>query len=199
MMIWCCVLLALAQPRLNYKREMEERGLAQIEVFLRSDRSREAEQYLQDFEKQLFPSAWLHYEVALQYNVQGRLEEALRHYDRALALEPLMLRALYDRAEIHLLQDQVVKAQQDLLLLVEADVEHWVVYFRLAEIYAEQNKVTLFEEMMLQAIRYGFSMSILLEAKSKWKSYALDPVIGVSLRRIIQLYGDERIWELLQQ
>ena len=199
MMIWCCVLLALAQPRLNYKREMEERGLAQIEVFLRSDRPREAEQYLQDFEKQLFPSAWLHYEVALQYNVQGRLEEALRHYDRALALEPLMLRALYDRAEIHLLQDQVVKAQQDLLLLVEADVEHWVVYFRLAEIYAEQNKVTLFEEMMLQAIRYGFSMSILLEAKSKWKSYALDPVIGVSLRRIIQLYGDERIWELLQQ
>ena len=199
MIVWCCVLLALAQPRLNYKREIEERGLAQIEVFLQSERPREAERYLQDFERELFPSAWLHYEIALQYNVQGNLEEALKHYDRALGLEPLMLRALYDRAEIYLLKDQELKAEQDLLRLVEADVEHWVVYFRLAEIYAEQNNVTLFEEMMLKSIRHGFSMSILLESKTKWKSYALDPIIGVSLRRMIQLYGDEQIWESLRQ
>ena len=199
MIVWCCILWVMAQPQLSYKREMEERGLAQIEMLLSSDRQREAERYLQDFEKELFPSAWLHYEVALQYNIQGKLEQALKHYDRALVLEPLMLRALYDRAEIYLLQGQVSKAQQDLLRLVDADVAHWVVYFRLSEIYAEQSNATHFEEMMLQAIRYGFSMSILLESKTKWKSYALDPVIGVSLRRMIQLYGDEQIWELLQQ
>jgi tetratricopeptide (TPR) repeat protein len=198
MNLWLWSSLAVSQPRLDYKTEIEDRVLTEVGNFLREGKEDQAEEYLHDFERELFASARLHYELALQYNTQNQIDKALIHYDMALVIDPHLQSALYDRAEILLLQGKVDKAQHDLDILVKDGIEHWVVYFRLAEIYAEKGNGPLFEENLLQAIRYGFSLPLLLESGEKWKRYVEDPALREYLHRIIQLYGDETIWDSLQ-
>lgn len=196
-MTWLLVPLLMAQPRLDYKKELEDRALKEILTLMQAGEESKAERYLSRFEEDLFQSAHLHYELALFYNRQGQLDEAMEEYNRSLAVDPHLYSALYDRAEIFLLEGDLEGAQRDLGQLVMDGVEHWVVYFRLAETYALQKEGILFERNLMLAIRYGFSLPMLLESGKQWKDYAKDPVVGEHLRRVIQLYGDEDLWELL--
>jgi len=199
MIVYFLVAFLSAQPRLDYTVEIEEKALSKMISYISKEEYAKAEHYLNDFEAKLFPSSRLHYELGLQYNTLGKLTSALQHYNQALKIDPHLQPALYDRAEIFLLQKRTKEAQQDLEQLVSENVEHWVIYFRLAEIYAQQQQGSLFEEHILLAIRYGFSLHLLLESGDNWKTYANDPILKEHLYRIIQLYGDESIWESLQQ
>ena len=188
-----------SQPRLSYEEELEDRMLASIAPFVLEGNDRMVNKHVQAFEKDLFPSARIHYEIALQYNTNNQLSEALKHYNRALEIDPAYQQALYDRAELLIVNQQPDAALTDLQSLVETGVEHWAVYFRLAEIFADKKEGVLFEQNLLLAIRHGFSLHLLLQSGDKWKGYAKDPELSDHLHTIIQLYGEEQIWDLLQQ
>jgi tetratricopeptide (TPR) repeat protein len=199
MIFYLCSMLAFSQPRLSYKSEIEDRTLAKIIPILEEGNKALVNKHVQSFEAELFPSARVHYEIALHYNTTNQISDAMHHYNRALEIDSRYKEALYDRAELYLLQQNPEKALQDLETLVSLGVEHWVIFFRLSEIYAEKKNGVLLEQNLLLAIRYGFSLHLLLESGDKWKEYAKDPELSEHLHKTIQLYGDERIWDLLLQ
>ena len=189
---------AVAEPRLSYKRELEDRALHSLSQLLVEDDRKAVTVYVETFEQELFPSARIHYELALQYNKQLQVSEALYHYEEALKIDPTYQEALYDRAELYFLEGDIEKSKKDLQFLVSLDVEHWVIYYRLAAINAREGNGALMEQNLLQAIRYGLSLELLTVPQEKWREYAKEPTLQHHLQKIIQLYGDETIWESLQ-
>ena len=98
-----------------------------------------------------------------------------------------MLLGRYDAAESDLRQLEVLKP----------DV--WVVHFRLAELAGHQSKTEVFEQQILEALRDGFSLSLLAESGQHWHNWANDPSLGLVLKQIFLLYGSEEKWLQLQQ
>ncbi|MDP6330384.1 MAG: hypothetical protein QGF55_05960, partial [SAR324 cluster bacterium] len=76
----------------------------------------------------------LYYEMALLCNKNGNIEQSLLYYSKTLELEPTMVAARYDRAEIYLVQERYEEAYVDLITV--KDMHHWLIHLRLAEVAA---------------------------------------------------------------
>lgn len=141
----------------------------------------------------------IQYELALMLNRAGELNAAIERYTALLEGNPKHIPSLYDRGEILLLQGRFESAEFDLRQLVDLKPDVWVVHFRLAEVAAYQSDASAFEQQILEALRDGFSLSMLAESGEHWHNWANDPSLGLVLKQLFLLYGSESQWLQLQQ
>lgn len=196
-MIMLFVSLCFGATRLDYEKELEEKAMFRILALLEKQEHKEIQNVLRAFEKELFPSERLYYDIGLAYNQQGKIDYAKKYYDRALEINPNQSAALYDRAELHLVDGNIVKAKADLERLVSQKHEHWAVYFRLAEIAAKEGDGQQMENYLLQAIRQDLDLKLLLKDPLTWQKIAKDPKIRPYLHRIFVVMAEEKLWEAL--
>lgn len=134
------------------------------------------------------------YEIAFAYNRMAKLEDALDAYGDVLELDPGNAAALYDRGEIRLALGRDALALADLEAAARLRPDHWVVYFRLAELAGKRGDPSAFEEHLTDALRHGFDLRTLIKDPT-WRGWFRDPTLGPVLQKLVTVYGDETMLE----
>ena len=146
---------ALAQPpsvlSISLDREIEDQLLRSLQGL--DDTEKIA--VVHNFEETVFESARVHYELGLQYNQQGDISKAEQQYRTSLSIDDSYVPALYDLAEILLLQGSTKEAKLHLLKLQQQQGQHWVVSYRLAQIAASEQETAVMELNLKRALREG--------------------------------------------
>ena len=138
------------------------------------------------------------YEVGFAADRLGKSDDALRWYDRAIAADPDLPEARYDRGELLLTRGQIDAAERDFEAAARLRPDHWAVHFRLAHIAGMRGDPTAFEEHLTDALREGFDFRS-IEDDPKWKLWSRDPTLGPILERLIVVYSDESILDRLRE
>ena len=144
-------------------------------------------------------SALIPYEMGLACNRVERLTDALSFYNMALDVDPNLISALYDRAEIRLSNSNVNAAKIDLELALAKGASHWGVYLRLSEIAGLENRDEDMADYLIEAIEKGFELTLLSSIGDPWKTWMNDPQKSRILRRIVLLYAKGELWDQLKQ
>lgn len=186
----------LADPYVSLDREIEDTVLHQ--VFQLSTPS-ERWSMVEDFSTTVFPSARVYYEVGLEYNKNGNIKEALRYCDAALQIQPTYVPALYDKAEILLLQGDADQAKQSLLTLQSMEDHHWVVSYRLSQIAAGAEDPRTFEHHFKRALQAGMPLQILLDDRTLWSELMQSSSMALSMEMMLSAMGEEATWNLLNR
>ena len=186
----------LADPYVSLDREIEDTVLHQ--VFQLSTPS-ERWSMVEDFSTTVFPSARVYYEVGLEYNKNGNIKEALRYCDAALQIQPTYVPALYDKAEILLLQGDADQAKQSLLKLQSMEDHHWVVSYRLSQIAAGAEDTRTFENHFKRALQAGMPLQILLDDRTLWSELMQSSSMALSMEMMLSAMGEEATWNLLNR
>ena len=179
----------------DYVDALVKQKTEELQVLVVKDSLERAVDVGLNFSKTVVAHPNLYYEIALLYNKEGRLTEALRYYSKALDMEPTLLAALYDRAEIYLVREEYDQAYND--LIQAKDVGHWVIHLRLAEVAAHRGDLDALESSLLRSLELGLDLRSLVSLG--WKKWANDSRLQARLQRIILLYGGEEIWNQLIQ
>ena len=194
-MIFLVIALCFASPRLRYEEELETKVMIRISEELELGNHREAQKLLEAFDTELFPSDKMYYNAGLFYNQQGDLARAKMYYDRAIEINGVQSSALYDRAELLLLEGRLSEAKQDLQILIAQEQEHWAIYFRMAEISAKEGDGQQMEKYLLDAIKRDLGLEILVQDFGTWSAIAKDPQLSPYLHRIFMVMAEENLWE----
>jgi tetratricopeptide (TPR) repeat protein len=194
-MIFLALALCFASPRLRYEEELETKVMIRISEELEQGNHREAQKLLEAFDTELFPSDRMYYNAGLFYNQQGDLARAKKYYDRAIEINGAQSSALYDRAELLLLEGRLSEAKQDLQVLIAQEQEHWAIYFRMAEISAKEGDGLQMEKYLLDAIKRDLELEILVQDFGTWSAIAKDPQLNPYLHRIFMVMAEENLWE----
>jgi tetratricopeptide (TPR) repeat protein len=149
------------------------------------------------FQRQVEPSAPVTYEIAYALNRLGRRSEAIATYTKALALDRDHAASLYDRGELYLLDGRIDLARADFERAAALVPEHWAVHFRLAELAARAHDAAGFESHLTEAVRNGFDFRTIV-ADPNWRGWARDPELGKVITKLVVLYSQEDLLELLQ-
>jgi len=144
-------------------------------------------------------SALIRYEMGLACNRAERINDAIRFYDEALALDPNMVSALFDRAELHLMNAKAEEAKRDLMQAVSQGANHWGVQLRLAEIAGLENRNDGMSAHLIEAVESGFNLKTLSSLGQPWKDWIVDPVKSRIIRRVVLLYAKGELWDQLQR
>lgn len=199
-MLWLWMGLLSAEPTppfsISLDREIEDQVLLQLQSLTEQEQNL----VLDSFEERVFRSARIHYELGLQYNKLGNTSTAEQEYRKALGINPQYIPALYDLAEILLLQgsvDSVEEAKRHLMTLQEAG-PHWVVSYRLAQIAASEQDPRVMEQQLKRALREGMPSQILIDDKVQWRGYLIDSNVALSMELLLSALGHEAIWKSLQ-
>jgi tetratricopeptide (TPR) repeat protein len=137
----------------------------------------------------LAPSA---YEAGYALNRLGETEAALAQYSAAIAADPELAAARYDRGEIYLRQSRWAQAAVDFEVVVRVRPGHWAGHFRMAQLAGVAVDPAGMEKHLTDAIRSGFDLKILTQ-DDVWRSFAKNPELGAVLRKIIILYTHESL------
>jgi tetratricopeptide (TPR) repeat protein len=148
------------------------------------------------FQRQVEPSAPVTYEIAYALNRIGRRAEAIATYTKALALDPDHAASLYDRGELYLLDGRIDLAQVDFERAAVLVPDHWAVHFRLAELAARAHDAQSFESHLTDAVRNGFDFRTIV-GDPNWQGWARDPELGKVITKLVVLYSQEDLLELL--
>jgi tetratricopeptide (TPR) repeat protein len=132
------------------------------------------------------------YEAGYAHYHLGELDAAARQYDQALALDPHLAAAHYDRGEIALAQGDLERAQEHFQAVVRLRPQHWAGHFRLAHLAGLAGTPAALHTHLSAAIGTGFELENLL-VDPDWRAFSRDPVLGPVLRKLVVLYGDETI------
>jgi tetratricopeptide (TPR) repeat protein len=194
-MIFLVLSLCFASPRLRYEEEIETKVMIRISEELEKGNHREVQKLLEAFDSELFPSDKMYYNVGLFYNQQGDLAKAKMFYNQAIEINGAQSSALYDRAELYLLEGRLLEAKQDLQILITQEQEHWVIYFRMAEISAKEGDGQQMEKYLLDAIKRDLELEILVQDFVTWNAIAKDPQLSPYLHRIFMVMAEESLWE----
>jgi tetratricopeptide (TPR) repeat protein len=192
-----CLLLAAAwASRLpeDYELTLRRRAAADMSRISASGDLDRTRRYLDSWSKAMAPDASLLYELGLSLNQAGRLEGAVQVYSEALLIDPGLLEARYDRAELLILLGEPDKAAIDLQEAIRLGGTHWAIHLRLSEVAASKGEPEAFGQAILRAFQEGAPPSLLLDMGDRWRSWARDPLLGEPLRRAILLYGKEEVW-----
>ena len=187
---------ALADPYVSLDSELEDAVLQQV---FQVDSTSERWATVEDFSKTVFPSARVYYEVGLQYNQRGDLKEALRYCEAALQIQADYVPALYDKAEILLLQGDSEQAKQSLLRLQSMQDHHWVVSYRLSQISAGAEDTRAFEEHLKRALQAGMPLQILVDDRAQWNGLIQSSSMSLSMEMMLSAMGEEGTWNLLKK
>ena len=183
---------AWATAYLDVQKELEQQALQRIQ---QATSHTEAMDLAEHFSNTVFPSAQLYYEVALSINKAGDIDNAIRCYQHALQLDDAHQGALYDLAEIHLLNKDYTASKQYLLRLASQQKVHWVVYYRLAQISAYEHQTAALEKQLRQAIRLGMPHQILRDDGVQWRQYLSDTDVALSLEMFLHAIGQSDTWQ----
>ncbi len=201
-MFWTALLFgasAWAAPTPEDFRVVVHRAAAaELEALNAAGHHREVLQQGARFEAHVEGAALVRYEMAFAANRLGQERKALRLYTRALALQPDLAIALYDRGELRLLADDLSGARSDFEAAAIARPDHWAVHYRLAHLAGREGNAVAMEEHLVDAIRHGFSFQTLL-GDPDWKAWSFDPTLGRVLQRLLVVYSDESVWEQLRE
>lgn len=184
--------IAIAHPYMDLHRELEEDALYRIQKLSGSD----AYVLAEDFSNTIYPSARLFYEIGLVHNRKGELAAAMKCYERSLQIDPHFQPSLYDQAEIFLLQSNIVDAKRNLLDISKQAVHHWVVDYRLAQIFATEANVGKMEFHLKKAIQQGLPQQILKEDQAQWVPRLKDESVALTLEMFLQALGATDVWDL---
>ena len=195
-LLW--VQLLYANPYLDYRTELEDQVLYKIIESELSDP--EIEALVQAFHVEVFASYRLCYEVALYYNRRNELAQAMHYYNQALLIYPNYTSALYDRAELFLLQSKVDLAKQDLQNIIHHSTEdiHWVVYYRLAQISASVEDGVALENYMQLAVTHGLPVQVIVDDRIVWQQYCHSKIVNTSMSLFLSAIGAEDILQQIQ-
>ena len=196
-MLWASSLFA-AEPPPSFELILQQQIIAEVQRLARQENLEEALAHGDRFRAEVLDGVELQYELALMVNRSGALEDAVKRYSQLLKQDPTHIASLYDRGEIQLILGEYDAAELDLRQLEKLKPDVWVVHFRLAELAGHQKKPDVFEQQILEALRDGFSLSLLAESGKHWHNWANDPSLGLVLKQIFLLYGSETQWSELQ-
>ena len=181
---------AWATSYLDLPQELERNALIRIQ---HASSSAEAITLVEDFERSVFPSATLYYEVGLSMNQSGDLDGAMECYQQSLKIDANHIGALYDLAEIHFLKREFDLSKQYLLRLTELSTVHWVVHYRLAQISAHNKDVLKLEHHLSQAIHHGMPTQIFRDDVIQWRSLLTESTVALSLEMFFQAQGQSDV------
>lgn len=187
---------AVAEPYVSLTSEIEDTALSRV-FELESDAERWT--YVQRFTETVFDSARVYYEVGLQYNQRGDTAQALRYYRSALQVDGTYVPALYDCAEILLLQGDTEEAKQLLLRIQEIDAGYWVVSYRLAQISADEQAISDFERHLKQALQSGMPLQVLIDDRAQWLPKLQQPSVALSMELLLLALGENDAWKTLNE
>ena len=196
LLLGVAVTFAAREPS-DYRQILVDRAIARFHHVKMERGIETALDFGDSFAQQVIGSARLYYEFGLACNQENFTIKAMGYYNKAIKNQPDMVEALYDRAELFIVDEKLDEAKEDLHKASTA--KHWAVHFRLAEIAAREKNLQDFENQLTESIRYGFSLENLLNLGQHWRFWAKDPTLGRILRRVILLYGSEEIWLELSQ
>lgn len=185
-------------PPADFRAVVHRSAAAELEALNGSGHHQEVLVQGARFEKHVEGAALVRYEMAYAANRLGQERKALRLYTRALALEPDLAIALYDRGELRLVSGDLLGARVDFEAAAEARPDHWAVHFRLAHLAGREGDVRAFEEHLVDALRNGFDFRTLLD-DADWRAWSHDPQLGRVLHRLLVVYSDESLYERLRQ
>lgn len=194
-----CLLLgaALAVPSpTDFREVVHQSAAAELEALNAAGDFAEVLKQGARFEAHVEGAALVRYEMAYAANRLGQDHKALRLYTRALALQPDLAIALYDRGELRLVSGDAAGARADFEAAAAARPDHWAVHFRLAHLAGMDGDPDALETHLVEALRHGFDFRTILQDPD-WKAWATHPQLGQVLRRLIVVYSDEALYEQL--
>ncbi|MEL6346064.1 MAG: tetratricopeptide repeat protein [Myxococcota bacterium] len=177
-------------PPLDYHTELHQAASGQVQALAARNQIDEALDFGDRFLRHVAPAAVVHYEMGLIHNLSGQEEQALQRYDQAIELDPDLAAARYDRGELLLKMGDVERATADLEAAARLAPEHWVVHFRLAELAGQRADADALEDHLIEAIRYGFDLQVLLQDPT-WRAWGDHPELGPAITGVIVVYGTD--------
>ena len=190
----------------DYRADLMAGAAARVSSVSESGALEDAIALAERFQRQVEPSAPVTYEIAYALNRMGRRSEAIARYTKALALDPDHAPSLYDRGELYLLDGRASLAKADFARAAALVPDHWAVHFRLAELAARDHDAAAFESHLTDAVRNGFDFRSLIvpgpdgapTMDPNWRAWAHDPDLGKVITKLVVLYSQEDLLELLQ-
>lgn len=108
--------------------------------------------------QKLFPEIpALSYNLGNLYNEQGKLEQALYHYQSALSVDPGFIQAMNNLAFIYVRRAEYEKAHGLFKKMLEIQPDSGDIYYDIACLYAKQNKVEESIHWLKKAIKKGYT------------------------------------------
>jgi tetratricopeptide (TPR) repeat protein len=185
-------------PPPDYRATLMRAAADEVSRLARQEGMDVAAEFARRWERQVGADARVAYELGLAYRLAGDPGEARTQLDRAVALDPGLVSARYDRGELLLNDGNLTAAEVDFQQVVALAPDQWAGHFRLADLAARRHDPQGFEAHLLDALRNGFSVRSVV-ADPRWHGYLADPQLGPVLRRLVVVYQDESVLDALEQ
>lgn len=184
----------LAPP--DYDRTLTEGAGAEVARAGRERGPDVAETFAKRWMRTFGESARVLYELGLVWRLAGDDAHARRYLESAVALDPELAAARYDRGEIRLAAGDLPGALEDFEAVTRLEPEAWPGWFRLADLAGRSGDAKAFEAHLVRALRCGFQARA-VATDPTWRGFASDPRIGPVLTRLVLVYqGTEALQEL---
>jgi len=192
------VTLAHAElPPPDYRSTTDTSAADAVDQLARDQGMPAAEAFVDRWERQVGASARVAYELGLAWRLAGDDKKARTAFDRALAADPDLVEARYDRGEVELNAGELSAAEDDFSAVVRLQPDAWPGHFRLADIAARRGDAAAFEAHLVRALRLGFTVRV-IASDPRWKGYLQDPALGPILTRLVTVYAGDDTLQLLQ-
>jgi tetratricopeptide (TPR) repeat protein len=188
---FCSVAMAVRPPP-DYAHVLDTDLAKQVASLNKVHAFHEAVALAKRIETHVAPLPGVAYEAGFAHNQLGHIDQALTQYNLAIALDPHLATARYDRGEIYISLRRWTEARADFINVVAAEPEHWAGHFRLAHIAGATGESKAFERHLTEAIRHGLDLHS-LAADPTWFGFAQDEVVGAAMRKVLVLYGSEAL------
>jgi tetratricopeptide (TPR) repeat protein len=193
--ILACALAALARAEIvppGYHEQLSAAAKAEVERLRVEQGMDRAARFAEAWSATVADDGNVAYALGLAYRLEGRDRLARAALDRAIALDPELTAARYDRGELRLVDGDLDGAEEDFRVVVRRAPGQWAGHFRLADIAGRRGMAKQFESHLVEALRQGFSFRAVV-GDPRWASYATDPVLGPRLQRLVEVYQDEQV------
>ena len=193
LLLFCFSGSAWSRPALpDYRVSLGNRLATDVARLNQAGRYRDAIKLSGRLVRSVGPLAPVAYEAGYAHYQLGEFGAAIRHYGVALKRDPRLAAAAYDRGEILLLQGDQDAATTDFMRVVRLKPNHWGGHFRLAHVAGLSGDPVLFEKHLMEALRYGFDLEIVM-ADPDWNRFVTDENMRPVLRKFVVLYGNDRL------
>lgn len=185
-------------PPPDYRDSLMAAAADEVSRLARQEGLGPATEFAKKWERQIGPDARLAYELGLASRLAREPGDARRWLDRAVALDPTLVAARYDRGEVLLSAEELADAEADFREVVRLAPDQWAGHFRLADMAGRRRDAPAFEAHLLDALRHGFSFRSVVGDR-RWHGYLADAELGPILRRLVVVYQDGAVLEALER
>lgn len=196
-MIWFALAAAEIPPP-DYRNALMAAAADEVALLARERGVEAAADFATRWERSVGEDARLAYELGLACRLGGDAAGARRYLDRAVALDPDLASARYDRGEVLLNAGEIDAAAADFREVVRLAPDQWAGHFRLADVAARKGDPVAFEAELLASLRHGFSFRAVV-GDPRWKGYLADAELGPVVRRLVVVYQGEEVLDALEQ